>query len=497
MKRKRTIYFNDARHYYLFVFEPPMALEDAWRPVDECAGTAVDTFIYGVAREDGLFYPSKVGLRFRDDTRTFELAAYYRVWHNMQSLIDRGLDPLTVLIDRAHEKGMDFFASLRIGPQGYTAPDISTRNGGPGFLDEGLREHNFLLLQELAGDYPSDGIELDLAAPPAGCAPLFRPQDAAAAMPMMTDWVRRVSNMTRNRPGTPGQVGARVYPTEEINKRMGFDVRTWISEGLVDYVTPMVYSHNVVDSNVPIGWLVEATRGTGVSVYPMIGPYYARESRRYHTREWATPEMMRAAVANYWDMGVDGMYTYFLKWPIDDAARRILTELGDVDQVRGKSKHYLVNQRTDVTEQVGYSLPLPIEIDPTDIGTSHEIGLTISDDIEGRVDRIREVRLKILIADLLADDRLTIQLNGESLENEVCRRDYGSTINAYWGQWLTFILEGVRPRKGQNVLSITLDGRAGGMTSSLVVEEIELIVAYHLYASRLNRRAVGPKRKTL
>ena len=62
MRRKRTIYFNDARHYYLFVFEPPMKLGDAWRPVDECAGTAVDTFIYGVSREgenDGLFYPPR------------------------------------------------------------------------------------------------------------------------------------------------------------------------------------------------------------------------------------------------------------------------------------------------------------------------------------------------------------------------------------------------------------------------------------------------------
>ena len=47
-RKRRTIYFNDARHYYLFVFEPPMTMQDAWRPVDEVAGTAVDTFIYGV-----------------------------------------------------------------------------------------------------------------------------------------------------------------------------------------------------------------------------------------------------------------------------------------------------------------------------------------------------------------------------------------------------------------------------------------------------------------
>ena len=96
MRRKRTIYFNDARHYYLFVHEPPMRLEDAWAPIDEVAGTGVDTFIYGVARGDGLFYPSKKGLRFGADKDSFDMAAYWRVWENMQSLIDRDLDPLRV-----------------------------------------------------------------------------------------------------------------------------------------------------------------------------------------------------------------------------------------------------------------------------------------------------------------------------------------------------------------------------------------------------------------
>ena len=71
MRKQRTIYFNDARHYYLFVFEPPMRLEDARVPVDEVAGTAVDTFVYGVSRADGLFYPSKIGLMFGDDLRPF------------------------------------------------------------------------------------------------------------------------------------------------------------------------------------------------------------------------------------------------------------------------------------------------------------------------------------------------------------------------------------------------------------------------------------------
>ena len=118
MRQQRTIYFNDARHYYLFAFEPPMALEDAWVPIDEVAGTGVDTFAYGVERGDGLFYPSRVGMMFGADIQPFEQAAYWRTWHNMQSLIERGLDPLTVLIDRAHDHNMDFWASLRMASYG-------------------------------------------------------------------------------------------------------------------------------------------------------------------------------------------------------------------------------------------------------------------------------------------------------------------------------------------------------------------------------------------
>ena len=38
MRKRRTIYHNDARHYYLWVFDSPIKMEDAWRPIDEVAG---------------------------------------------------------------------------------------------------------------------------------------------------------------------------------------------------------------------------------------------------------------------------------------------------------------------------------------------------------------------------------------------------------------------------------------------------------------------------
>ena len=97
-----------------------MTLEDAWRPIDDVAGTNVDTFVYMVERGDGLFCelhrpiippqwqlkvaalsdPSEVGGQFGSDIQPFEQVAYWRAWHNMKSLEQRGLDPLRVLVDR-------------------------------------------------------------------------------------------------------------------------------------------------------------------------------------------------------------------------------------------------------------------------------------------------------------------------------------------------------------------------------------------------------------
>ena len=101
-----------------------MALEDAWRCVDDVAGTSVDTFCYMVERGDGLFYPSKVGAQFGSDMvdSGFWLVAFYRAWHNMKSLEERGLDPLRVIIDRCHEQGVGAATACVLSP-----PAVSDR----------------------------------------------------------------------------------------------------------------------------------------------------------------------------------------------------------------------------------------------------------------------------------------------------------------------------------------------------------------------------------
>ncbi len=495
MRRQRTIYFNDARHYYLFVFEPPMTMEDAWRPVDEVAGTGVDTFVYGVSRVDGLYYPSKTSTQFKHGEHGphspgFKQNAYWRTWHNMKSLEERGLDPLLVLIDRAHEKGMDFFASLRLSSYPTIDPAYEVKSGGRGWVHREVRDFQREVLRELAVDYPTDGVELDFAAAPGGSPSHFRDEnDAREYTTAVTEWVAEVADMVRGRPGTPGEVGARVYPTEELNLRQGFDVRQWFNDGSVDWVAPLLYGHNLIDPHVDLSWLIEAAHDADVSVYATIQPHHFDPGHERFVTEHATPAMRRAAVASFREQGADGMYTWFLPWPFGDAERRVLTEMSDPDLLAEADKHYVVGRPSEIAERAGMETQLPLGIESSDTGTRHPFRLYCADDLQGKAERVKQVRLRVYIADIVSEDRILFLLNSESLEDEPCLRHFPQGLPPYHGQWLDFDLRHVRPKKGWNTLEIVLEGRPADLISPLVVQDIDLIVEYGPYPSTLDLHA--------
>ena len=459
-----------------------MTMEDAWRPIDEVAGTAVDTFVYGVERGDGLFYPSKVGMRFGADKQPFQQTAYWRVWENMQSLIDRGLDPLTVLIDRAHDKGMEFFASVRMSSYGRMDPKFRVPEGR-GLAHEEVRNHQFEVLQELATAYQVEGVELDFAAAPGGMPMFLRPEDVREYTPVLTEYVRQISSMVRGRSGKAGQIGARIYPTEEMCRGQGLEVRTWLEEGLVDYVVPMLYLDFTMDPDMPIDWLIQAAHEKDVAVYGMLQPYVKDEATGSPERVYATPEVARGVVANHWARGVDGIYAWFMRWPLDDPQRRILAELGDPDLIKEGNKRHIQRRRSERAVEMGYDATLPIEIPKAEPDKHYRIPFYVGDDIEGSSTRIRQVQLRVQINNLVSADRLTILLNGKSLADETCLRDYSWHVAPYQGQWLEYHLERVRPRQGPNLLEISLDERPGLLAGGISIENMEVYVQYGSYPS--------------
>ncbi len=484
MKRKRVIYANDARHFYLFVFDPPMNMEDAWRPIDDVAGTSVDTFVYMVERGDGLFYPSKVGQRFGSDIQPFDHVAYYHVWYNMQSLIDQGLDPLTVLIDRAHDKGMEFIPSVRM--TNYLGADKSMLTPeGRGYVHQEVRDAKFAVLKELAQEYQTDGIEMDFSCPPGGGPHALREEDVDEHTSTVTDFVRSVANTVHNRPGGRGVVGARIYPTEAMNRRAGYDVRQWIEDGSVDYVLPMMYTYFILDQNMPIDWVMEAAADTGTSVYGMLQPHLADEGSGAPERVFASSEQMRAAAMNMWDRGADGLYTYFADWPHGDGVRRYLTDIGDPDLMVEKTKHYFLAERKDEATAMEYDQPVPVAIPCADPDKKYDVPFYVSDDIEGKAERIKSVTLRMKVDNLMTHDTFSVRINGKSLADEAMSRDYGHPFGPYAAQQLEFYLQGVRPTKGWNTMNFSLDARPENMVGGVTVHDVEIIVKYSSYPSRL------------
>ena len=85
----------------------------------------------------------------------------------------------------------------------------------------------------------------------------------------------------------------------------------------------------------------------------------------------------------------------------------------------------------------------------------------------------------------MSADQITVLLNGQSLANELCIRDYGHPYGVYAALWLEFELVGVRPRKGRNTLEISLDRRPEDMAGGITVEQVHVFVEYGPYPSGL------------
>ena len=61
MKKRRLLFYNDSRHFYMYCYDPPIRLEEAWAPVGEIAATQVDTFVYCPGAGQTMFRDTRVG----------------------------------------------------------------------------------------------------------------------------------------------------------------------------------------------------------------------------------------------------------------------------------------------------------------------------------------------------------------------------------------------------------------------------------------------------
>ena len=115
MRKPKLIYYNDSRHYHMYRYDPPMSLRQLRRPVDDILETSVDTLSFGLASGQTFLHDSVVGLKWGERVRAHNHGVmWWRAAENLNQALKAGYDPLKVVVDRAHEKGIQLLCSLRM-----------------------------------------------------------------------------------------------------------------------------------------------------------------------------------------------------------------------------------------------------------------------------------------------------------------------------------------------------------------------------------------------
>ncbi|MEZ6048055.1 MAG: hypothetical protein R3C11_21250 [Planctomycetaceae bacterium] len=317
--------------------QPPMQPEQVYGYVDEVAETEATTFLISPYLAMVMNFPSKhvrmLGMG-EDEETTQRIqregveetgkGTLARTALNLKALVDAGHDPLKLVIDRAREKGLETFISVRLNEVHWVnEPDTYPYNliisrfwkehpqywigkpndplpelhqeilgkrtspvvygwlpGGLNFALPEVREWRLTQIQEFLDRYDVDGIELDFQRFPM----YFKHEEAEQHLDTMTGFVQEVRNRTveaSQKRNHPILLSVRTMAKVEQNRQLGLDVSRWAKEGLVDFVVASHYLRN--DFDLPI----QAYREILPEGFPLYGSIEVEQSEERY-RELAT-----------------------------------------------------------------------------------------------------------------------------------------------------------------------------------------------------------------
>lgn len=357
-RERRIIFDNDGNEvvYYMDEATPEALLSKRTTPL---AGTQVDTILYCTWSSGfGNFtHNTKVGELFTSTENKLEN-------NKTKALIEKGLDPLEIVVDWCHENGIEAFWSLRMND----THDASTAWYGPllfpgwkrehpefllgskdnppergrwtavDFGHEEVRDRCFAFVEEVCGNYDIDGVNLDFfrhlnyfQGPAQGG---FASGEERAKMTELMRRIRAMADEVGARRGRPILISVRVPDSVEYCRAIGLDLVRWLEEDLVDMLAVSGYFRiNPWETSVALG------HRYGVPVYPCLSEPRFRDERASKLR--ASDACYRARAANALNAGADGIYLFNFFNP----HRPVWSEIGSMDTMAQLEKVYTTGAR--------------------------------------------------------------------------------------------------------------------------------------------------------
>jgi len=491
-RRRRLIYNNDGCD----VFFTRLSCPDDF--LSQRIVPALDTQV------DSVFYCTLVTMLHSHDTQVAERfddlidathAAHEHAINgrdNMRMLRAAGKDCLELVVERCHQAGLEVFWTHRINDIHDSMPscehlisqwkrdhpeclmgkpeDAQTRKMSeprywwstldfekPAVLDSLCR-----ITEEICQRYDVDGIEMDYFRMPMFFRPNLTNEGASAdQIEILTAFQRRIRQAAYEqgtRRGRPILVAARVPMTIERCRHVGIDIEKWLDEDLFDILNT---EGGYVPFTMPTRELVKLGHAHGVPVYPTI-------SDSGMVPPHNTDAHWRAAAANIWHSGADGVYL-FNTFP-STPGHPHFTQLGDPKKLARMSKVFVIDDVT-VTEgdiRRGSVQPYrPIKLDTA--GNACELVLPVGDDIAdaAKAGSIENASLHIRFTGRGSEDAVSVRLNGALVEH--VQDD---------GEWVVYRVDPSRYRHGDNTIEFRVTSCGDAVPESIAVASVELRVDY-------------------
>ena len=518
----RLFYNNDMGEATTNVVRSPSPHEAfLYELVGRFAGTGIDAIAHDMFEGSDVVpsYPTQVPEARRILFKTFQSVGEWRDQVGTEWIIEH--DPWPEAIEATHQAGMQFWSSMRFNdihtprwqsefranhPEyvlGDKCPSVlhgvrpeqyfmhATCRGFNYAIPE-VRAHRFKMIEEVCTRYDLDGFEWDFTRHFGHHCPSYE-----EARPILTEYVRQVRELLNRIGKDRGRAlgfGVRVMGPVQMCCDLGTDVKTWIEEGLVDYVSPIPGGGSV--TNPFFREFVDIARDTDCRIYACTTEHLDARWRTDGCRSTPAP-VQRAGAYNAWRQGVDGIYcmNFQITFPRnrhEDTA--LLSELAHPESLAFGDKRYMLTARHNPPQLAVHEYQLPLEVDVTPGGPGRAVCFEVGDDLRAAAELgiLDAVTLQLTVSEP-TDEEVVYKLNGRTLpENPIV--DYPANLSAVGGRDQRVLYQLSGPgwiRQGSNELQVIVQSREPSILSKFTLCDLALDIRYRVLARQAGYPGMG------
>ena len=490
-------------------------LEKTFAPLKD---TQVGALFWCLGGHEATWNSQTLPITGDSQNRVYRSVSSMRHNENIRAMIERGENPFQAMVKRGHELGIDVYASIRMNDnhfRGLQLQDmpkaqlggltqlrkdhpqwcLGPKQAPPWFAASWnmaipeVREHCFQFISEALQQADWDGVELDWQR-----HGFHLPADDAHRLRYtLTDLQRAVREMTNQiakKRGRPFHVAVRVATTMESCRRIGYDLETWIEEGLCDLMTAGGGAGS--DPGIEVEAFLKLLDGSPIHFYTGFdGGFWGEHKGLQPQQQWQR-EWVRGTAQGYWKRGAHGMYVF--NWHADERIRRdLLTRIGDSQTLKRTDKVFAAVHRlvaphdgkwggADLNDRILGETPVTLYRTLTDEGPSFHVPIHDHVVQEAKAGRLKSVDLRIELQKFSPADRVQVMLDGKMLGDpavrSAIRKDDNNPSDVSEDNWLVWPLDPHEAEQGSHEVQIRLLKRDPRIKPPLVVQNVEFHVNY-------------------